>query len=29
MELVDWHPGYFLPTVAGGLLAAGGAATFN
>lgn len=29
MRLVDWHPGYFLPTVAGGLLAAGGAAAFN
>ncbi|MER6534201.1 TDT family transporter [Streptomyces sp900105755] len=28
MKLVDWHPGYFLPTVAGGLLAAGGAAAF-
>jgi tellurite resistance protein len=25
-ELGQWHPGYFLPTAAGGLLAAGGAA---
>ncbi|MER6072962.1 transporter [Streptomyces sp. NPDC001817] len=29
MRLVDWNPGYFLPTVAGGLLAAGGAAAFG
>ncbi|MFQ3555236.1 TDT family transporter [Streptomyces gramineus] len=29
MKLVDWHPAYFLPTVAGGLLAAGGAASFG
>ena len=25
-QLAAWHPGYFLPTVAGGLIAAGGAA---
>ncbi|MFF7604981.1 TDT family transporter [Streptomyces parvulus] len=29
MRLTDWHPGYFLPTVAGGLIAAGCAATFG
>ncbi|MFE2823432.1 TDT family transporter [Streptomyces sp. NPDC059271] len=29
MKLADWHPGYFLPTVAGGLIAAGGAAVFG
>jgi tellurite resistance protein len=29
IQLPQWHPGYFLPTVAGGLLAAGGSATFG
>jgi tellurite resistance protein len=29
IELVYWHPGYFLPTVAGGLIAANGSATFG
>jgi tellurite resistance protein len=27
--LIQWHPGYFLPNVAGGLLASGGAATLG
>lgn len=29
LQLAQWHPGYFLPTVAGGLLAAGGSAVFG
>ncbi|MFF3890311.1 TDT family transporter [Streptomyces sp. NPDC001914] len=29
MKLVDWHPGYFIPTAAGGLISAGGAAAFG
>jgi tellurite resistance protein len=29
LALAQWHPGYFLPTVAGGLLAAGGCAAFG
>jgi tellurite resistance protein len=28
-QLVQWHPGYFLPTVAGGLIAANGSATLG
>ncbi len=29
LALAQWHPGYFLPTVAGGLIAAGGCAAFG
>lgn len=29
MRLSQWHPGYFLPTVAGGLVAAGGSAALG
>jgi tellurite resistance protein len=29
MTLAQWHPGYFLPTVAGGLIAAGGSASLG
>lgn len=29
LALAQWHPGYFLPTVAGGLLAAGSSATLG
>jgi len=29
VTLAQWHPGYFLPTVAGGLIAAGGAAVLG
>jgi tellurite resistance protein len=29
MTLQQWHPGYFLPTVAGGLIAAGGSAVLG
>ena len=29
MRLAQWHPGYFLPTVAGGLIAAGGRVPFG
>jgi tellurite resistance protein len=29
LKVTQWHPGYFLPTVAGGLLAANGAATLG
>jgi tellurite resistance protein len=29
LNLAQWHPGYFLPTVAGGLIAANGAATLG
>jgi tellurite resistance protein len=29
LTLAQWHPGYFLPTVAGGLIAAGGAAALG
>ncbi|MEU8607387.1 hypothetical protein AB0C29_05235 [Actinoplanes sp. NPDC048791] len=29
LNLTQWHPGYFLPTVAGGLIAAGGSAYFG
>lgn len=29
MRLAQWHPGYFLPTVAGGLIAAAGGATLG
>ncbi len=29
LTLAQWHPGYFLPTVAGGLLAAGSSATLG
>lgn len=29
MQLSQWHPGYFLPTVAGGLIAAGGSAALG
>jgi tellurite resistance protein len=29
LQLVQWHPGYLLPTVAGGLIAAGGSAVFG
>jgi tellurite resistance protein len=29
LTLAQWHPGYFLPTVAGGLIAAGGSAQFG
>lgn len=29
LQLVQWHPGYFLPTVAGGLIAANGSATLG
>ncbi|AGZ44060.1 potassium-tellurite ethidium and proflavin transporter [Actinoplanes friuliensis] len=29
LQLAQWHPGYFLPTVAGGLIAAGGSAAFG
>ncbi|MET8102325.1 hypothetical protein ABZV29_38760 [Streptomyces sp. NPDC005236] len=28
-KLVQWHPGYFLPTVGGGLLTAGGSAALG
>ncbi|MEU3509204.1 TDT family transporter [Streptomyces longwoodensis] len=28
-ELAQWHPGYFIPTVAGGLIAANGSATLG
>lgn len=28
-QLAQWHPGYFLPTVAGGLIAAGGSAALG
>lgn len=29
LQLTRWHPGYLLPTVAGGLIAAGGSAVFG
>jgi tellurite resistance protein len=29
LQLGQWHPGYLLPTVAGGLIAAGGSAAFG
>jgi tellurite resistance protein len=29
LQLAQWHPGYLLPTVAGGLIAAGGSAAFG
>lgn len=29
LQLGQWHPGYLLPTVAGGLIAAGGSAVFG
>ena len=29
ITLAQWHPGYFLPTVAGGLIAAGGSAAMG
>jgi tellurite resistance protein len=29
LTLAQWHPGYFLPTVAGGLIASGGAAVLG
>jgi len=29
LQLAQWHPGYFLPTVAGGLIAAGGSAALG
>ncbi|WP_327287215.1 TDT family transporter [Streptomyces sp. NBC_01198] len=29
IQLPQWHPGYFLPTVAGGLIAAGGSAALG
>ncbi|GAA3938556.1 hypothetical protein [Actinoplanes auranticolor] len=29
LQLAQWHPGYLLPTVAGGLIAAGGSAVFG
>jgi tellurite resistance protein len=29
LQLAQWHPGYFLPTVGGGLIAAGGSAVFG
>nr|WP_296073570.1 transporter [uncultured Actinoplanes sp.] len=29
LQLTQWHPGYFLPTVAGGLIAAGGSAALG
>jgi tellurite resistance protein len=29
LQLVQWHPGYFLPTVAGGLIAAAGCAALG